>query len=159
VADGNAVPGSPGFSDYVKIASEADWANRTYTNLFGSPLPEDYDFHETVREAGRQGMQFREFFDRKFKLADKRKELAEKRQKEHDDGIRKEERTKIEREYAERGGANPNIRPAASSQFAHVRKAVETGKAKDPLMMSADQRRQQTNQMIHADIAESQGNA
>lgn len=162
VAGGNPVPGSPGWADHViRGISNASWAEHKYQRLYGEPLPEDYNFDDAYKEASSQGMDFREYLGRKFKFAERERELAEKKQKDHDEAIRKETRSLVEKEYAERGGSNPNIRAASPSQFSRVRKAVETGKMKDPLMMNAEARRQQTNQQIHAEIAEreSQGNA
>jgi hypothetical protein len=166
VAGANPVPGSPApqgasLTDVMRGMSNSLWAEREYERLYGDKLPEDYDFFGTIEEAQRNRMDFRDYFAQKYKFADKRKELTERKQREHDEGIRKDERSKIEKEWAERGGSNPLLRPATQSNFATVKKAMDQGRAKDPLMMGAEQRRAQTKTMIAADVAErqSQGNA
>lgn len=163
----NPVPGSPGITnemkdEFLRATSEAQWASDTYKDLYETnAMPEGYSFYETLAEGTRNRMTFRDYFTQKYKLNDKRKERAERQQKAHDDAIRKEERAKIEKEFAERGGSNPNLRPAAASHYASVRKAVQSGSVKDPVKMNAEERRRQTRDMISADIAEnnSQGNA
>ncbi|PWT93083.1 MAG: hypothetical protein C5B54_02460 [Acidobacteria bacterium] len=162
VTQGNPVPGSPALlSELMRGMSEMSWAENTYRRLYGEDLPETYDFYKEVEEGNRNAMSFRDHFSRKYKFEEKLKSINEQKQQKHDEAIRKEERSKLEKEWAERGGTNPNVRQAASSQYARVKKAVETGEAKDPLMMGAEARRAQTSRMIKAEIAEreSQGNA
>lgn len=167
IAGANTVPGSPAMTDAMKNEflqgiSEAQWASDTYKDLYETnAMPEGYDFYETLAEGTRNRMNFRQYFTQKYKLDDKRKERAERQAKAHDDAIRKEERAKIEKEFAERGGSNPGLKPAAASHYASVRKAVQSGTVKDPVKMSAEERRRQTRDMISADVAEnrSQGNA
>jgi hypothetical protein len=139
----------------------SQWAMNEYQRLYGKPLPEDYDFNTAWNESVRNRMDFKDYLAQKYKFADKRREEAERKQREHDDAIRKETTDKINKEWAERTGSNPLLRPASQSQFATVRKAMDSGRAKDPLTLNTEQRRAQTNERIHADIAErtSVGNA
>jgi hypothetical protein len=163
----NPVPGSPGL-DATKIldgiregVGNAQWAANEYARLYGEPMPESYDFNKEWDDAVRNRMKFKDWIAHKYKFDEKRKELSDKRQAEHDAAIRKDERTRVDKEWAERAGSNPGVRQAADSRYARVKQAVESGKAKDPLMMSSEQRRQQTREMIRSDIAEreSGGNA
>lgn len=164
VAGANPVPGSPGFvigpEQIVTAVSNASWVMAEHQRLFGSPAPDD--FEALMKEATSNRMGIKDYADRKYGFENKRKEMAAKKQQDHDDAIRKETRTAVEKEFFERGGSNPNLRTVQSSQYASVRKAVETGTVKDPLKMGPEERRQQTRTMIHSEIAEnpaSMGNA
>lgn len=155
VPGANAVPGSPAYmtvQDGYKAVTNATWLISEHMRLFGAP-PAD-DIETVIQEANANRMDFRQYASRKFKFDEKKAELTAAKQREHDEGIRKEERAKADKEWSERTGNNPMVRPAAPSQFASVRKAVDTGALKDPLKMSPEERRQQTRQMIHTDIAE-----
>jgi hypothetical protein len=168
---GNPVPGSPGpgaggggRNDYtlaqiMKGISDSQWYANEYGRLYGGPPPDDFD--ALMQQADGKMQLFRDYVSQKYNFEGKRKELAETKAREHDDSIRKDERQKIEKEYAERGGSNPMLRAATSSNFATVRKAMESGRAKDPLTLNAEQRRMQTREMISTDRAahDSQGTA
>lgn len=158
--DGNGrfVPGptgSPQFmtrEDGFKAVTNATWLINEHIRLYGQPPADDLDV--VLQEANANRMDFRQYATRKYKFEEKKAEIATAKQKEREDAIRKEERTKIEKEYAERGGNNPMVRPAAASQYANVRKAVDAGQLKDPLKMTPEERRQQTRTMIHTEMAE-----
>jgi hypothetical protein len=169
---GNPVPGSPGpgagggggnsnFNpdQLLEGVSNAQWYSNEYMRLHGSPPPDD--FWPLMQEARAKLQDFRPYVEAKYKFPEKRKEMAETKAREHDESIRKDERLKIEKEIAERGGSNPMLRAATSSNFATVRKAMESGRAKDPLTLNAEQRRVQTRDMISTDRAahDSQGTA
>lgn len=162
--NGRYVPGKTGspefqMSDVMAAVSNAQWGAAEYQRLYGTPMPDDFD--TLLKEATAQRLSYRDHVSKKFNFEGKKAELNAAKQKEHDDAIRKEERAKADKEWAERTSNNPNLRPASASQFAGVRKAVESGQVKDPLKMSPEERRQQTRTMIHTDISESasQGNA
>lgn len=161
VAEGNPVPGSPALQmrEVMTGISNAQWAMNEHLRLYGTPLPDD--FEQLLEQSSGKMMPFRQYVTEKYKFEEKKKEISEKKAKEHDDAIRKDERQKIEKENAERGGQNPNLRPAAASHYASVRKAVQSGTVKDPVKMNAEERRRQTRDMIAQDVAEhqSQGNA
>jgi hypothetical protein len=165
---GNPVPGSPGpaaaaagpsMSQIMRGISNAQWAANEYMRLYNSPMPDDFD--SLLEQSSGKMQDFRDYVSQKYGFEGKRKEMAETKAREHDEGIRKDERQKIEKEIAERGGSNPMLRGAASSNFATVRKAMESGRAKDPLTLNAEQRRMQTRDMISTDRAahDSQGTA
>lgn len=163
VAEGNPVPGSPGIRDVQREMligiGNAQWAMNEHLRLYGTPMPDD--FEQLMEQSMAKVLPFRQYVAEKYKFEERRKQIAETKAKEHDDSIRKDERQKIEKEYAERGGSNPNLRPASASHFASVRKAVQSGTVKDPVKMSSEERRRQTREMIAQDVAEnqSQGNA
>lgn len=155
VANGNVVPGSPAYMTLdqgITALSNAQWAMTEHLRLFGSPMPDDFEV--VLKEATANRMSFRDYASRKYKFDDKKTEIAAKKQKDHDDAIRKETRSAVEKEFSERNGNNPNLRPAAASQFASVRKAVDAGQVKDPLKMTQDERRLQTRQMIHTEMSD-----
>jgi len=165
VAGGNPVVGSPGAVDrgeFLHAMSEMSWAENKYKNLYDTnSMPEDYDFFKDLGQASSRAMKFRDYFAEKYKFADKERERNERKQKEHDESIRKDERVKLEKEWAERGGGNPALRPASESKFAGIRKGMQSGQWKDPVKLSPEQRRLQNSQMIASDQAEmqSQGTA
>jgi hypothetical protein len=163
VAGGNPVPGSPGQQDprefMIHLASEMDWARNAYEQRYGPGMPEGYSFRDELTNAGRKAMPFRDYFSEKYKFADKDKEIALKKQKDHDDGVIKEARQKWEKELAERGGSNPNLRPAAASHHATVRKGIEAGKWKDPVKLTPEQRHRQTTEMRNEMIASQDANS
>jgi hypothetical protein len=143
----------------MKGISNAQWASNEYARLFGGPMPDDFD--TLLQQADGKMQDFRDYVTSKYGFEGKRKEIAETKAREHDDSIRKDERQKIEKEYAERGGANPMLRAATSSNFATVRKAMESGRYKDPLTLNSEQRRVQSKEMIGDAINQRQsaGNA
>lgn len=161
VADANTVPGSPALQmrDVMTGISNAQWAMNEHLRLYGQPMPDD--FEALLSESSSKMLPFRDYVTQKYKFEDKRKEIADNKAKEHEASIRKDERQKIEKEYAERGGQNPNLRPASASHYATVRKAVQSGAVKDPVKISAEERRRQTRDMIAQDLSneQSQGNA
>lgn len=146
--------GSPKFltiEQGANLVANATWAMQEHLRLFGKP-PED-DLAILAREASDQHMPFRDHVSKKYGFETKRAELRAAEQKAHDDKIREEAVAAIRKEIADKQG-NPSLRAAASSQFSSVRKAVEKGQFKSPVLLSKEQRREQTRQMIANDMAD-----
>ncbi len=153
VPGANPVPGSPAYltaQDGIKAVSNVTWVMSEHQRLFGQPLPDD--FETLMNESLQARMPFRDYTDKKYGFSTKRAEITANKQKEHDDNIRKETEAKLRKEYAEAGGNNPMVRQGITSQFDKVKAAEKTGQRHDPLKMNADQRRQQTRQVIQAEL-------
>lgn len=160
VANANAVPGSPAFltaKEAMAGISNATWAMQEHIRLYGQPMPDE--FESLLNEATSQHLTFRDHVERKYKFAEKKNEIAQTRQKEHDDGIRKETAAAKDKEWAEKIGNNPNVRVATASDFATLNKASAAGQRKDPLLMSTEERRRHTQEMIRNDMAENEHGA
>lgn len=150
------VPGSPDLREIenragnaIAVITDLNWK---YQTLFGQPLPESPT--ALAAEAAQRRMPLNEYAAQKYNFSQREKELADAKQKEHDDAIRKAEREAVEKQYAERYGSNPNVRQAEPSRFADLQKGVSEGTRQDPLKMTPEQRRAATRQTIHKDIAE-----
>ena len=157
VAGQNPVPGSPGFNPeqfregvgaFVGVLNEVQW---NYQRLFGSVLPDNPN--QLVMEAREQRMPLKDYVAKKYNFAAKEQEVAQAKQKEAEDRIRKDAIAERDKFWAERG-ANPNLRPAEASGFSQVQKAVQAGQRPDPTMQTEAQRRATTAEMIQRDIAE-----
>lgn len=155
VAGGNVVPGSPQYisiPDAYTALTNTTWAINEHLRLFGTPLPDE--IQTLLQESNQNHLDFRTYVGRKYKFEEKRQEIATAAQKKHDDDIRKDERQKADKDWAEKTGNNPNVRPAESSQYSNLNKAVTAGQLKDPLSMSPAERHQQTRSSIQKDISE-----
>lgn len=155
VANANPVPGSPAYltpAQAIKVQNEAMWALSEHMRLKGEPLPDEIE--KILAEAEAQHMNFRQYVAQKYGFDAARKAAEDKKIKEREDAIRKEVATERDKYWAERTSGNPMVRPAEQSQFSQIQKAVAEKKIADPLTMSAQERRQQTRQLIHKDIAE-----
>lgn len=125
-----AVPGSPAVGGNAVIDENAilgkvgsvmeQWfdANNEHIRLFGQPIP--VGSRELADEARRNKMSLADFAAKKFNFQSKREEISAAKIKEREDSIRKEEREKVAREYAERNGSNPNVRPGVTSNNSFV---------------------------------------
>lgn len=154
VQGANPVPGSPGISQeqFYKAASNITWLQNEHLRLFGQPVADEI---ETILQgAAAEHMQFRDYVDKKYGFTAKRNEIAAKKQQDVIDGKVKEALATRDKEWAERTGNNPMVRPAAASQFSQVRKAVDQGQRKDPTSMSREERRRYTNELIHKEMSE-----
>jgi hypothetical protein len=153
----NPVPGSPGI-DVAKLQgqivggitalTDLQWK---YRKLTGEEMPDSPTALLAEAEANR--MPFPEWADRKYDFAGKEKAIADKKQKEHDDAIRKEEREIATREAAEKYGSNPHQRQGVVSQYSELKKGVVDGTRQDPLKMTEAQRRAATDEGIRKDLA------
>ena len=155
-------PGSPVFQpqellkragDGLAMIADIDWK---YRSLFdGKPMPVSPT--ELIRQADARRLDPMTYADQAFGFAQREKELAEQKQKAHDDAIRKETTEQRDRVWAERVGSNPDVRqPQENVRMSEVARAVKTGSRPDPLMMNEAQRRQETRAAIRTDVLEQQ---
>jgi len=155
VAGKNEVPGSP---QYLT----ADLAMQALTTtaelmgehqyLFGEPLR---NFSELTAEAQRQSglgrrVTAREVWEQKYKVADRRQAMEAAAKKTAEDAIRKDERERVEREYAERGGSNPNLRSGETSSFATIARAERASKDVPVWQRPTNERRKADREMARA---------
>lgn len=160
VPGANVTPGSPAFVDVKKelanelgsafaFASDTQWKYRT---LFGKEMPDAPT--SLIREAQQNRMSPSEWAAKKYGFADRENAMKAEQQKAHDDQIRKETEDRLNKEYAEKFGNNPNVRTPSESQFSSVNKAVAEGKRRDPLKMTPEERRSNTHSNIQKEFAE-----
>jgi hypothetical protein len=156
VAGQNPVPGSPQFitpEQAYKAMSHATYITNEHLRLFGAPPPDDLE--TLVKEASENHFSdLRAYANRKYNFDGKKKEIAEKAQKDHDDKIRQEAISARDKEWSEKVGSNPNVRGAESSQYTQLSKAVNAGQMKDPLSMSPQERHQATQSGIMTEMAQ-----
>lgn len=151
----NPVPGSPG--QYltpeagITAVSNVTWVMSEHQRLYGEPMPDD--FETLMKESVSAHLPFRDHVAKKYKFNEKKAEIVAAKTKEREDKIRQEAFATRDKEWAERIGNNPNVRSAQPSQFSTLQKAQAAGTLKDPLKMSAEERRNVTRSQIQADIA------
>jgi hypothetical protein len=159
----NPVAGSPAFdskklveevANFNTFVADTQWKYRT---LHGSEMPDSPT--TIVREAAAQHMAPGAWAAKKYDFAGKEAKAKADAQKAHDDAIRKEAIDSNNREWAEKSGNNPMLRPGVTSQFATIEKAVKEGSRKDPLTMTREQRHQATRQVIGKEIADNAAQA
>jgi hypothetical protein len=157
VAGANPVPGSPSYMTFdqgITALTNATWAMNEYQRLFGTVMPEDVGV--LLKESAERHMSFRDHVSTKFGFEKKRQEIAETKQKAHDEAVAKAAIAENDKKWAERVGSNPNLRAPEDSRFSAVRKATDAGTRPDPLTMSKEQRRNFTRTQIHKEIAENE---
>ena len=147
-------PGTPAFSgdanDIVSrvatgVGSILDITHK-YQQLYGTTLPVNPS--ALIAEADRAGISPMEYANRQFKF-------AEKERQQYEDQIRRDERTKADKEWSERTGANPDVRqPNGAAGMTAIRKATESGQRQSPLGKSLEDRRAMTRAAVHRDLAE-----
>jgi len=154
VANSNAVPGSPNIDEFrtqvgsaLGMIADLQW---NYNKLFGGPMPDSPT--ALGEEAGRNRMSLADWAARKYDFDGRRKTMAAEESQKREDSIRKEERERVTREYAEKYSANPNMRQGQVSQFAELKKGVTEGKRADPLKMTPDERKSATATAIRQDL-------
>jgi len=125
-------------------------ANNEYQRLYGEPFPED--LNEVAREAARARKAPYQFISEKYKFADKKKERETAAAQAREDAIRKEEREKVAREYAERNGSNPMVRPGFSSTNSMVPKIKPEEFKKAGGNIPTHERNRKLLDNIHKDI-------
>ena len=160
VPGANPVPGSPAYMTLdqgLTAINNATWALSAYQRLFNAPLPEDVGV--LLKEASDRRMDFRQHVADKYGFQKKTDELAQAKQKEHDDKLVKDTETRLHKEYAERGGSNPMVRVGGPSNYDAVRRGIQAGTMKDPLTLSKDQRHEAAREMIQKDLSELPDNA
>ena len=174
-------PGTPTFTDpNVLVAKVGDGFNVItdiawkYSQLYpGQSLP--IAPSELIKQADALKLSPSDYAARTFKFAEKEAERAAAAAKAHDDEIaarvtaEKEAAHKAEMEakqkawdaekvkLAEQFSPNPNVNtPPGSAKFADLRRAQQAGERKDPLTMTAEERRKATLTNIHKAIEERQ---
>jgi hypothetical protein len=159
VAGANPSPGSPGFVDTSKISAELGQAfsfladtTWKYRTLYGQEMPDSPT--ALIREATANRMSPADWAAKKYAFATKEQEIVQAKQKAHDDSIRKETEERLNKEWSEKIGNNPNVRIPQESQFASVNKAVAEGKRQDPLKMTPEKRKANTHATIQKEFAE-----
>lgn len=95
-------------------------ANNEYFRLYGSPLPESST--SLAEEAARARKPIRQYIAERYKFEEKKQEKIAADAKAREDQIRKDERALVEREFSERSGQNPNLRPGETSRNSFVPK-------------------------------------
>ncbi len=157
VPGANPVPGSPAYltpQEGIRAVSNVTWVMSEHQRLFGQPLPDE--FETLMNESMAQRMQFRDYANKKYGFDAKKAEIAAAAKQKERDGIVKETEDRIRKEFAERGGNNPMVRQGVTSDFSKVKAAQAAGTRKDPLTMNPEQRRAQTRQFIHEEIAKNE---
>lgn len=156
VQNGNGVPGSPQFMKYedgIKALSNVQYVSNEHIRLYGTPMPDR--FENLVAEAAQQRMDFNDYVDRKYGFATKRQEIERKKAEDHDKEIADKAIKERDQYWAERTSGNPNTRIGADSEFATLRKGVDTKAVKDPLTFKTkEERHAYTRDLIQRDIAE-----
>lgn len=154
VANGNTVPGSPSLQELegrlgnaFATMSDLQWKFRSLND--GREMPDSPS--ALAAEASAQRMTLVDYAAKKYDFAGKEEKRRADEQKKHDDAIRAETRTEIEKKYAEQGGQNPNVRQAQTSRYTEIKKAVADGEFVNPLTLSREQRHAQTAAMIRKD--------
>lgn len=152
----NPVPGSPGqyftVDQGLSAMSNVTWAMSEHQRLYGEPMPDE--FQVLVRDAAAAHLDYREFVARKYKFNEKKAEIVAAKTAKEREALVKETEDRINKQWSERVGNNPNIRMPQDSQFADIRKAQTAGQRKDPTQMTKDERRAYTQQSIQKEIAE-----
>ncbi len=155
VSGANPVPGSPAYvtqREAYQMVASTNWAVTEYMRLHSGQVPPD-DLETLNAEAVAQHMPFRAYVEKKYDFSAKREKIKADEQKKHDDAIRLEATEKVNKEWAEKVGNNPNVRIAETSRFSTLEKAVKSGERGDPLKMTPEQRHSATRQAIQKEIA------
>lgn len=158
VANANPVPGSPDFQKFRDGIAQAnamvwDMAHK-YRTLYGAEMPDAPT--QIIREAEAQHMNPIEYAAKKYNFAAKEQEFMAKKSADEKAAIQKEIEGRVRQEYAEKYGNNAGIRPAVTSEYSQVSKAVQAGTRPDPLKQTRDERARTTREMIDKDLREAQ---
>ena len=154
----NTVPGSPEFVSNLRseaasaILSIAD-LNWKYQSLHdGAPMPDAPS--ALIKEAQAQRMNPIEYAAKKYGFAEKEAAKAAAAEKAKIDAAVATAVAAKEKEWAEKGGSNPDLRRAETSGFSEIKAAVKEGKRPDPLAMTEQERDNSTRQAIRAEISQ-----
>ncbi len=108
-----------------------------------------------ISEADRLGISPAELAERKFSLSKRESEIQVQRQKEAEERIRADERSKVMNKYSD--GQSGSINPmAANNSMSAIRRAAQTGERPDPLKLDAAGRRKAALEAIHKSLEERQ---
>lgn len=131
------------------FAADTQW---NYRQLYGQEMPDSPT--ALIREAAANRMSPSDWAAKKYNFAAKKAEIETAKTKAREDAIRKEEREAVLKEVSERTGNNPNVRTPQESAFSQINKATAEGKRKDPLKMTAEERKTNTHSNIQKEFAE-----
>jgi hypothetical protein len=149
-ANSNPVPGSPQFmtkdEGYQALANSA-WYISEWARLHDGKMP-DKSLEEMASEASSDRRKFRDHVENKY-FAPRRKEMAEKQQKERDDKLVADTRAAVEKEYAQKFGSNPDLRQGQVSRFSRYTEGQNGSKPVYPGALNDRARKEQTRTMIH----------
>jgi hypothetical protein len=143
----SGTPGAPRYLTQTDAYSAITNATDTileYQRLYGAPMPDS--MATLAQEAREKRLSVPALAAQKYNFEGKRAEIVAAKQKEHDDKIRAEATAETEKKYAERMGSNPNLRPAAASQFSGYREGA--GSEKYPGSMTPAQRHAHVSKFI-----------
>lgn len=160
------VPGSPAVGenavDEKKILGRVggflgQWldANNEHIRLFGTPIPDSSE--EIGEAAGRARKPVSQYVAEKYGFAAKKKEMADAEQKKLLDAARAEGKAESDREHAERGGSNPNLRAGESSRQPFITKIKSDDFHKSDGPATHRERMNRLREKIHADVATARG--
>ena len=107
-----------------------------HRELFGKRLPGGMsklreNWQKSVADEHYRGS-LRDYWEKEYKVADRRDAIAAKEKKDYEDSIRKDERTKVQSEYG-----NPNTRPLALSHNPFTNKTIKTDESGKPIVGAA----------------------
>lgn len=157
-ADGKFVAGPTGSPKYVTqedlltMGTRMFDAQNEYFRLYGKPMPDG--MASLLQEAAERRLPFNTYVSQKYDFDKKKSEISAAAEEQKKAAIVKETEERMRKEFAERGGGNPNLVGAGPSQFTQVRKAVEAGQRKNPVTLSQEERRAQTRETIQREIAD-----
>jgi hypothetical protein len=120
--------------------------------LFGTPL---LDLRDIINDAGKRKMKAEQVWEEKYKVPDKRAELAAAAKKAERDAIEKEVTQKVQKEFADKYG-NENTAPLRPSRFPSYAKDATTG-APDKQAWTRPDKREKLRQRIHEQVAKETG--
>lgn len=150
-------PGSPDMKKFeqqvvggIGALTDLQWK---YRKLFGEEMPDAPT--ALLAEAEANKMPFPQWAARKYGFDEKQKSIDTAKAQAHEEGIRKEERAKVEREFAERSpnAGNPNTTRGLVSNYAELKKGIADGQRSDPLKMTDAERSRATQESIRQDLA------
>ena len=157
VPNANEVPGSPRY-----MTEEQGWNALTavakvltkYPQLYdGKPLPDDIP--TLVRESREARMEFDPYVAQKYGFVKREQEMAAARQKDHDDKVAKEALDAYKKEFAERNGSNPDLRPGVTSSFSKFQQQQPNGQ-RDKLSWSRPDAKEKMREYAHQMVAKEQ---
>ncbi len=169
-----STPGSPTFDvnkvyeragDAIGILTDIQWEHQ---RLFGQPLP--ISPTELVRQADAMKLDPKSYAARTYNWDARRQQIRDEEQRKHDEEVaakalapmeqklkeaeeaHKKELSDLNRKFAESAGSNPDVRRTVDARQTEILRAVSAKELPDPLLLSDQQRRAQTSQMIRKDI-------
>ncbi len=156
--DGKFVPGATGSPEFVKLkddiggafafAADTQWK---YRKLYGQEMPDSPT--AIIREAVAQRMDPATYAAKKYDFAAKEAEQSKAARQAEIDAAVAAEKTKWEKDAAERAGSNPMINRAEASKYSAISTAVKAGDRPNPIGLTREERHRATSQSIQKDIA------